>query len=488
MSDPITPLMTAIEPAGLDFWMTEVIRQCDQVRHDFAPSPVHDLRVALRRCRSLADGFMAFDPHPAWKLMKTESRKLFQQLGALRDTHVMMEWVQRLAPYTDEPSFLLRSHLERQESKDKENAASAVLEFNHKKWASWTRLLAGRVRQIPLESPAFQHLALERWSEAHRLHVQAVRNRSHVSYHRLRIALKKFRYTVENFLPSRHERWGPQLRELQDLLGEMHDLYVLWRTALAIKAIRTEKSHLEWRQRISVESSLRLERYREKVLGKTSLLLLWRAELPNSGEMENAALARLRVWASFRDPDISHSEHVAKLALQIYDGLNSLDLIPAGELPEARRILESAALAHAVGYVKAQKKHEVASYRLIRKLAPPLGLNAAMLQQIGLVVRFHRGALPRSAHKAFAGVAEERRKLLVLLSGILRLADAFDKLRGRRIYRLQLRRNGDVLCITAPGYSETGPSAVKLAAARHLLEVACRVPILIVSLNADQST
>jgi len=471
--------MTGIEPAGLDFWMTEVIRQCDHVRHDFAPAPVHDLRVALRRCRSLADGFMAFDPHPAWKLMKSESRKLFQQLGALRDTQVMMEWIQRLSPVLDEPSYLLRSYLELQEGRDKENAANAVLEFNPKKWASWTRLLSGRARHIPLESPVFQHLALERWSEANRLHRQAMRNRTHASYHRLRIALKKFRYTVENFLPSRHERWGPQLRELQDLLGEMHDLYVLWRTALAIMAIRTEKSRLEWRQRISEESRLRLGRYREQMMGRTSLLLAWRAELPNSVEIENAALARLRIWASFRDPDISHSEHVAKLALQVYDGLDSLDLISAGELPGARRILESAALAHAVGFIRTQKKHQVASYRLIRKLEPPLGLSAETLQQIALVVRFHRGALPRSGHKAFAGVAEKQRKTLVLLSGILCLADSFDKLHGRRIYRLDLKRDGEVLCITAPGYSETDSSAVKLAAARHLLEVACRMPILI---------
>ena len=35
MPDPTAALMTGIEPAGLDFWMTEVIRQCDHVRHDF---------------------------------------------------------------------------------------------------------------------------------------------------------------------------------------------------------------------------------------------------------------------------------------------------------------------------------------------------------------------------------------------------------------------------------------------------------------------
>ncbi len=97
--------------SGLDYWMSRVLREYDRAREDFAPEPVHDLRVALRHCRSIANGFMVFDPHPAWKLMKAEGRQLFQQLGALRDTQVMMEWVQRIAPSSDETSTILNYFL-----------------------------------------------------------------------------------------------------------------------------------------------------------------------------------------------------------------------------------------------------------------------------------------------------------------------------------------------------------------------------------------
>jgi len=478
-ADSVTERMPDTEPAGLDLWMAAVARECNNVRHNFAAEPVHDLRVALRRCRSLADGYMAFDPHPAWKLMKSESRKLFHQLGALRDTQVMMEWVQRLAPVPDTTSFVLHSHLEIQESRLKENAASAVLEFNQKKWASWNRLLSARARVVPVESLVFQHLALERWAEARELHQQALRNRSQVAYHRVRVALKKLRYTVENFLPSRHERWGASLRELQDLLGEMHDLDVLWRTAVAIKAVGTEKSRRDWRRRISEERNRRLQGYRERMLGKTSLFLAWRSELPNSSQVKTAALARLRTWAAFRDADVLHSEHVAKLSLQIYDGLNALNLAAADSLPEGRCILESAAMAHSVGLTKSPKKTQLVSYRLIRRLDPPLGLSAETLRHIALVVRFHRGNLPRSGQKAVSGISDEQRRGLTLLSGILRLADVFGRLYGRRVYRLELKREGDILYIDAPGYLESHSSAEKLAAARHLLEIACRMPVLI---------
>ncbi len=468
-----------IEPAGLDFWMSCVTRECNQARRDFAPDPVHDLRVALRRCRSIADGFMIFDPHPAWKLMKSESRKLFQQLGALRDTQVMMEWVRRLAPVPDEASLILRSYLEDQEAGYKEKAAEAVLEFNQKKWNSWTRVLSGRTRHIPTESIVFQHLALERLVEARELHRQAMRNHSQAAYHRLRIALKKFRYIVENFLPSRHAQWGLELRSLQDVLGEMHDLDVLWRTAVAMKAIRNERTRMDWRRRILEENRARVGNYREKMTGKTSLFPVWRSELPDFDQIRDAAWARIRIWAEFRDPNISRSEHVAKLALQIYDGLEALKLTQFDPLPEARCILESAALARAVGFSITHKKRQVESYRLIRKIGPPLGLDGETLRHIALVVRFHRGSLPRPEQKAWSGISDTQRKSLVLLSGILRLADAFDRLHGRRIYRLEMKKSGDTLFITAPGYDENDSSAEKLAAARHLIEITCRLPILI---------
>ena len=81
---------------GLRYWMLQVLEEYEHVSANFGPDPVHDLRVALRRCRSLADGLMVLDPDPEWKAMKKAGKRLFQRLGALRDVHVMMEWVEKL--------------------------------------------------------------------------------------------------------------------------------------------------------------------------------------------------------------------------------------------------------------------------------------------------------------------------------------------------------------------------------------------------------
>jgi CHAD domain-containing protein len=49
--------------------MERVLLECDRAAAGFEADPVHDLRVALRRCRSLADGLMALDPDSSWKEM-----------------------------------------------------------------------------------------------------------------------------------------------------------------------------------------------------------------------------------------------------------------------------------------------------------------------------------------------------------------------------------------------------------------------------------
>src|SRR5580692_6245242 len=78
--------------------MLRVLQECEHVAADFSADPVHDLRVSLRRCRSLADGMIAMDPDRDWKAMKKAGKRLFQRLGALRDVQVMMEWVEKLHP------------------------------------------------------------------------------------------------------------------------------------------------------------------------------------------------------------------------------------------------------------------------------------------------------------------------------------------------------------------------------------------------------
>src|ERR1700734_3123421 len=87
--------------AGLAYWADRVLQECDKASESFAADPVHDLRVAIRRCRSMADGFLSVDPDPDWKRMKRLAKPLFSSLGDLRDTQVMSEWVAKLSETGD---------------------------------------------------------------------------------------------------------------------------------------------------------------------------------------------------------------------------------------------------------------------------------------------------------------------------------------------------------------------------------------------------
>jgi len=464
---------------GLGHWMQRVLEERDRVNAELGADAVHDLRVALRRCRSLADGLMVIDPSPSWREMKRAGGRLFRGLGALRDAQVMSEWVHQLTPEDDPETRVLLDLLVEQESHHKLLAVEALHEFNTKQWRKWSRELPPRAARVEVGSLVFKHLALERWTEAHDLHRQAMRNRSQIGFHRLRIGIKRFRYIVENFLPQQHDSWSSDLKELQDLLGEVHDLDVLWATARRVNAIRSPESRTRWRSVVQTKRGQRIARYRERMIGSKSLWSLWRADLLQGDQIQIAAMVRLRLWASFLDPDVRHSQHVATLAGQVFDGLAMLGLVRAADHPNARAILVASALLHDVGLAKHNKGHHKTSSRMIRKLAPPLGWSPGDLVMVASVVRFHRGALPHARHKSLCRLAPGQRQISKLLAGILRFADAFDDTRDGHVRRLQVENKNGFLLISAAGYSPITRTGQEVASARHLLEIVVRKPILV---------
>jgi CHAD domain-containing protein len=475
------------QKAGLAFWMERVLEECDRAGAGFAPDPVHDLRVALRRCRSMVDGLMAMDPDPAWRQMKKTGKRLFQSLGELRDVHVMEEWTHHFDSPGDPVASKLFAFLAMRETYLKEQAAQALPQFDRKQWRKWSVSLPRRAGRLRPGSLIFKHLALERWTEAHELHRRALRNRSQIAWHSLRIGLKRFRYIVENFLPEQHALWGDDVKKLQDLLGEVHDLDVLWATAQLGNAFPDDAARTHWQTRLQEEREKRIESYREKMVGKTNLWQVWRGQLPQGKQIKDAALQRLRRWASVLDPDFKHSNHVTHLALELYEGLAGIGgRVKPPEL-NARETLRLAAMLHDVGRSKEGKGHHKASYRLIERLKPPLGVEENVLRMAGLVARYHRGALPRAGQKALHGLTSAERNEVSWLAGILRLANAFDCDRKGRVSRLEVRPQDGFILIAARGYSPLDRSAEEIAASRHLLELVCRRPVMVKALRGNPS-
>jgi CHAD domain-containing protein len=468
--------------------MMRVLEEIQRAGTDLAPDPVHDLRVALRRCRSMGDGLSAIDPDSSWKSMKKAGKGLFDSLGELRDVQVMTEWVQKLGRPEDPETKALLDLLAQRERTQKILASHALQSFDVRQWRKWSRELPRRAARVKRGSVIFKHLALERWTAAYDLHRRALRNRSQVAWHELRIGVKRFRYIVENFLPQQHERWSADLKEVQDLLGDVHDLDVLWTTALQVNAFSSEDSRSHWQGVVRAVREKRITHYQELTVGPDSLWRIWRAELPQGEQIQSAAMARIKLWASFLDPDFAHSQRVAAIAVQLFDGLRKLGLVAPNPENNARTILIAAALMHDIGRARREKDHHRISYRLIRRMTPPLGWTAAELQLAAVVARFHRGSLPQCRHKLLREFVPAEKSLAVCLAGVLRFANAFDSARDGQVQGLQVERKDGTVVVSAAGYSPWSPAAEEISAARHLLELVLRKPILVKSLKLARAT
>ena len=460
---------------GIGHWMERVLEECENAARNFAPDAVHDLRVALRRCRSLADGMRFIDPDPGWKRMRRAGKPLFSALGELRDTQVLQEWVERLAPRDDPSASELIAFASREEARLKDAASFALHKFDQKQWRDWINHLSTRASRVQPGGLVFQHLALECWEQARQLHRLVLRNRTKTSYHRLRIGIKRFRYTVENFLPTLHARWGEDLKKLQDYLGEIHDLDLLWANAVRLKVFRDQPTPERWQALIEQERKKRVDAYRQRMLGSTSLWNIWRTDLP--AEPNVGALARIEGWARALDPQPRHARHVATLAMELYDGLCTSGLL-SPQIKNGRETLRTAALMHEIGRSKTKATCHKASSGLIRKLRAPLGWSAEDLATAALLVRHHRGRFP-SGRPALRRLSVEQRDFVIACAGILRLADAMDCGRKEQVHKLTVHNRGAYLEIAALGYQSKGRLAEKISRARYPLETFLKRPVLV---------
>jgi CHAD domain-containing protein len=468
---------------GLTYWMHRAVKEAGRVRADFSADPVHDLRVALRRCRSMADVLAEVIPIPYWQTIKKTSRKLFRRLGELRDTQVRIEWVQALAPESDPPGNQLANQLlailSEQEERHKEAASAALARFDTRKWAALAALLRKNASAVRPDGRVAQAVALERFEQARALHQQAVHHRSREAWHALRIGVKRFRYTVENFLPSRHAKWSEDLKRVQDLLGEVHDLDELSRFLGDLRPAVKPEERERWRNLIQIARTKRLAEYRAKSGPKGNLWTLWRAGLPEGRRAESAAMARLTTTASVLDPDFPATREETDSAVNFFDSLAGAEIAPIFRDPAARRIFHAAALLRNIARGSGQKSHYKAAQKLLRALAPPPGWTSDEMNQLALIVRYHRGAGPKDTHADFQALPPDQRERILWLAGTLRLTLALKKSgrNGAAVARVEKSDSG--ITVYVRGVQQSAKQVGRLLRKKSLLEWAARRPVRI---------
>jgi len=277
MAETITLPKPTSTNSGFEVWMERVPERATQVGRDWDPDAVHDLRVALRRCRSMAEALDEVNPTPGWRKLKKASRASFHALGELRDVQVERGWIKKLAPSGDPVRRRLLAVLAAQERASRTKAERALDAFDLKGWKKLTRKLSSKAEFFPLESVVFQRLALARLNTAADLFQRARKSGSSVAWHRLRIAVKNFRYLVENFLPQRSDVWCDDLRQMQDLLGDVHDMDVLRAKVRGLAPKSGPAVVAQWIERIEAKRKACLEDFLQLSAGPNSPWLTWRA-------------------------------------------------------------------------------------------------------------------------------------------------------------------------------------------------------------------
>jgi CHAD domain-containing protein len=286
------PTETHAKHIGLDLWMDRALSGTRKLRPDWDADDIHDLRVALRRSRTMAEALSEVNPDPGWRKVKKASSELFHALGDLRDAQMAGAWVKKLGASRDPLRAQMLRFLAQQEKKHRKAANAALKDFDRKHWRKLAKKLSPKARFFPVESVVFQRLALTRLNGAVALDRQARKTRSSAAWHRLRIGIKHFRYIVENFLPQRYEVWAEDMKRMQDLLGDVHDLDVLRRE------IRRQTRNLDpaivaqWLAKIDTERKARLTECLGKTSGANSPWIVWRAGLLWGHALVAASLPR----------------------------------------------------------------------------------------------------------------------------------------------------------------------------------------------------
>jgi exopolyphosphatase/guanosine-5'-triphosphate,3'-diphosphate pyrophosphatase len=169
------------------------------------------------------------------------------------------------------------------------------------------------------------------------------------------------------------------------------------------------------------------------------------------------------------DEEPAHTDHVAELARQLFDGLKPWHRLDS----DSRKLLDAAAILHDIGWSQAPdgRGHHKHSARLIREHAWR-SLDPDEIALVAQVARYHRKSMPQPAHEDFHALPENAQKRVMILGGILRVADALDRTHTQKIARLEAEVTDEALLVRVQTRGSWDAERDMFEAKRDMLELA----------------
>jgi CHAD domain-containing protein len=200
---------------------------------------VHDLRVAIRRVLAwTAVRGALLGPDRRLHERDLSLKALMAPLGKLRDAHVKRNWIRKIVPEGDEPSYQysvqVASDILRWEARVRNRLGSQSTRRLRVPFPRGAGGLGGRIEAAILAPDLLGRLERDVSK-----HLAAALDPAHPeALHRMRLAFKKYRYAAEVLLPLFPQATGETVKRLHDfqtLLGTIHDCDVILAEAASFR-------------------------------------------------------------------------------------------------------------------------------------------------------------------------------------------------------------------------------------------------------------
>jgi exopolyphosphatase/guanosine-5'-triphosphate,3'-diphosphate pyrophosphatase len=169
--------------------------------------------------------------------------------------------------------------------------------------------------------------------------------------------------------------------------------------------------------------------------------------------------------------DEKHALHVAKLSLQLFDGLASIHHLSAPGREAApsryRELLEYAAILHDIGWHIGHSGHHKHSAYLIKN-GDLENFSQNELDLIANIARYHRKSPPKKSHPDYVALDSTNKRVVWILAGILRIADGLDRGHYGNVSHLKTIARRQSVSIRV--FTQTDPE-LELWAARHKFDM-----------------
>lgn len=198
-------------------------------RKDSSEEAVHDLRVATRRLLAVFDLLRSIVPHKRIQKIRRILKDQLDELDDLRDMQVLLADAAEFI--SDIPNLkVVRNHWLQEEERLMRLARKLVKTRDEKNLSKRVEKICGMVRELPEEHLAGQMLTAvdETFARVIQLH-SALDAENIPGIHKLRIAFKKFRYSVEIVRPLLEnfpEENFKRMHNYQSGMGDIQDMEI----------------------------------------------------------------------------------------------------------------------------------------------------------------------------------------------------------------------------------------------------------------------